>query len=72
MVDINKSIEEIIEDDAKRQLEKLKVKMFSKTASINTEIDEALKKAPSKSGGKGTNFPDIKVPKIRNYHPIHD
>lgn len=49
MADINKSIEEIIEDDAKRQLEKLKVKIFSKTASINTEIDEALKKAPSKS-----------------------
>lgn len=55
-----KSIEEKIEDIAKQQLNDLKVKYFTKTESINTEIDEALKNAPSKNGGIGANFPDIK------------
>lgn len=55
-----KSIEEKIEDIAKQQLKNFKVKYFTKTESINTEIDEALKNAPSKSGGFGNNFPDIK------------
>lgn len=61
MSENTKSIEEIIEDDAKRQLEKYKVRVFSKTQSINSEIDEALKRAPSKRGGSGSNYPDIKV-----------
>lgn len=34
---------------------------FTKTESINSEIDEALQKAPSKSGGDGSNYPDIKL-----------
>ncbi|MBP5369283.1 MAG: N-6 DNA methylase [Bacteroidales bacterium] len=55
-----KSIEEKIEDIAKQQLKDFKVKYFTKTESINTEIDAALKNAPSKSGGVGANFPDIK------------
>lgn len=55
-----KSIEEKIEDIAKQQLKDFNVKYFTKTESINTEIDEALKNAPSKNGGVGTNFPDIK------------
>lgn len=55
-----KSIEEKIEDIAKQQLKDFKVKYYTKTESINTEIDEALKNAPSKSGGIGANFPDIK------------
>ena len=57
----NKSIEELIEDKAKRQLEKYGVRMFTKTQSVNSQIDDALKKAPSKRGGKGNNYPDIKV-----------
>ena len=55
-----KSIEEQIEDIAKKQLNDFKVKYFTKTESINTEIDEALRNAPSKNGGGGSNFPDIK------------
>ncbi|MBR2261862.1 MAG: N-6 DNA methylase [Paludibacteraceae bacterium] len=55
-----KSIEEKIEDIAKQQLNDFKVKYYTKTEDINTEIDEALKNAPSKSGGIGANFPDIK------------
>lgn len=55
------SIEELIEDKAKRQLEKYGVRMFGKTQSVNSQIDDALKKAPSKRGGRGNNYPDIKV-----------
>lgn len=54
----NKSIEEIIEDWSKIQLGS--GNYFTKTQPINPEIDGALKKAPSKKGGKGSNFPDIK------------
>lgn len=50
------SIEEIIEDWCKKQLDKY----FTKTEKINDEIDNALKAAPSKKGGEGDNFPDIK------------
>lgn len=53
------SIEEKIENIAKEQLKKCRT--FTKTESINTEIDDALKSAPSKSGGKGNNYPDIKL-----------
>ena len=35
--------------------------LFYKNESLNNEIDGALKKADSKSGGRGGNFPDIKV-----------
>lgn len=55
------SIEEQIEDIAKKQLDRVNVKYFTKTESINSEIDEALRKAPSKSGGDGNNYPDIKL-----------
>lgn len=54
-----KSIEEKIEDLSKRQLGG--TKYFIKTEGINPEIEEALKKAPSKSGGTGNNYPDIKM-----------
>lgn len=57
----DKSIEETIEDIAKKQLDKCNVKYFAKTEIINREIDEALKKFPSKDGGLGKNTPDIKV-----------
>ncbi len=56
-----RSIEEQIEDIAKEQLNAIKVKYYAKTESINSEIDEALKKSISKSGGKGGNYPDIRV-----------
>lgn len=57
-----KSIEEQIEDLAKGWLSKDKsIKYYTKTESINHEIEQALKQAPSKNGGKGTNFPDIKL-----------
>ncbi len=58
---MSKSIEEKIEDLAKRQLEKIGVKYFSKTDFINPEIEDALEKAPSKNGGTGKNYPDIKA-----------
>ena len=54
-----KSIEEQIEDICKQQL--YNVKYFTKTETINSEIETALKKAPSKTGGKGNNYPDIKL-----------
>ena len=53
-----KSIEEKVEDWAKGFF--AQGSYFTKTASINPEIDEALKNAPSKSGGAGHNYPDIK------------
>lgn len=55
----NKSIEEQVEDLCKRQLKN--IKYYTKTESINEEIECALKDAPSKSGGKGINYPDIKL-----------
>ena len=55
------SIEEQIEDIAKRQLTNVDIKYFTKTESINSEIDKALKKSPSKNGGEGCNYPDIKL-----------
>ncbi len=54
-----RSIEEQIEDFAKRQLKE--IKYFTKTEAINPEIEEAFRAAPSKSGGSGMNYPDIKL-----------
>ena len=53
--------EEMVEDFFKSQLNKLNVKYFTKTEPINADIDNALKVSPSKSGGEGYNYPDIKV-----------
>lgn len=53
--------EEKVEDFFKSQLNSLKIKYFTKTEPINDDIDNALKTAPSKSGGNGSNFPDIKI-----------
>ena len=53
------SVEERVEDIAKKQLSS--IKYYTKTEFINDEIKSALEKAPSKSGGEGTNYPDIKV-----------
>lgn len=54
-----KSIEEQVEDWGKKQLGR--TKYYTKTESINSEIEAALKAAPSKSGGVGINYPDIKL-----------
>ena len=54
-----RSIEEQVEDLAKKQLGS--IKYFTKTETINSEIETALKTAPSKSGGSGSNIPDIKL-----------
>ena len=52
------SIEEQVENHCKEQLRSIKT--YTKTESINPEIDEALRTSPSKKGGKGKNYPDIK------------
>lgn len=53
-----KSIEERIEDWCKKQF--VGQKYYTKTDFINSEIESALEKAPSKQGGSGKNYPDIK------------
>ena len=58
---MSKSIEEKIEDNAKNQLRQFGIKYYAKTDSINSEIDDALKKSVSKGGGRGGKYPDIKV-----------
>lgn len=56
-----KSIEERIETFAKAELDRLGIHTYVKTEEINPEISNALATAPSKSGGRGNNFPDIKL-----------
>lgn len=64
---MSKSIEEQIEDWAKQQLSE--IIYYTKTESINSEIENALKTAPSKNGGNGGNYPDIKLfIQINNKH----
>ncbi len=73
MAEKRRSIEEQIEDMAKQRLSSDGVKYFTKTESINNEIENALKTAPSKKGGSGTNFPDIKLfieTKDKRYIPV--
>lgn len=53
-----KSIEEKIEDWCKKQFKGQKY--YTKTEAINPEIEIALNKAPSKQGGSGKNYPNIK------------
>ena len=36
------------------------IKLYPKTDFINPQIEKALKTEPSKTGGKGANYPDIK------------
>ena len=56
-----KSIEEQIETRAKIDLLSIGVHPYAKNENINSEISEALSAAQSKGGGKGINFPDIKL-----------
>lgn len=67
------SIEEKVEEQYKRVLNKLGVRHYGKTESINPNITKALKNADSKSGGSGNNYPDIKLivnNKIGRYVPV--
>ena len=52
------SIEEMVELWVKEQLKG--IKLYPKTDFINPQIEKALKTEPSKTGGKGANYPDIK------------
>lgn len=56
-----RSIEEQIETSIKEELKSFGIHAYAKTEEINPEISLALASAPSKSGGKGNNYPDIKV-----------
>lgn len=56
-----RSIEEQIETSIKSDLNSLGIHAYAKTEDINQEIAHALSSAPSKSGGSGNNYPDIKV-----------
>lgn len=63
------SIKEQVEFCCKQQLQG--VKLYFTTESINSEIEAALRKAPSKSGDEGINHPDLKcLLKTSNMHHI--
>lgn len=55
------SYEERVEDSVKKFLDKEKISYRTKTEKLNDEIATALEKHPSKSGGKGRNYPDIQL-----------
>ncbi|CRF47056.1 restriction enzyme BcgI alpha chain-like protein [Helicobacter heilmannii] len=55
------SQEETIEDQIKRELENLKIPYYAKTSAIDEDTQRALQKAPSKGGGSGKNYPDLKL-----------
>lgn len=55
------SIEEKVEDYYKDRLKALGIRNFAKTERMGTSIDRALDDAPSKGGGTGPNYPDLRV-----------
>ncbi|WP_120955683.1 class I SAM-dependent DNA methyltransferase [Helicobacter mehlei] len=55
------SQEETMEYGIKKELEALNIAYYAKTAPINEETQRALEQAPSKSGGSGKNYPDLKL-----------
>ena len=71
-----KSIEEKVEEYYKDSLKKLGITYYGKTQAndLNESIANALKKAPSKSGGAGNNYPDIMLMlqsrKLNRYIPV--
>lgn len=68
-----KNIEEKVEEYYKRQLDDLGIRHYGKTEEVNAQITDALKNAESKSGGKGNNYPDIKMllkDKHNRYIPV--
>lgn len=56
-----KSIEEKVEEFYKTNLDNLGITYYGKTQAnlMNKSISDALTSAPSKSGGTGSNYPDI-------------
>ena len=71
-----KSIEEKVEEHYKDRLKELGITYYGKTqaSQLNESIANALKEAPSKSGGSGNNYPDImlmlKSRKLNRYIPV--
>lgn len=55
------SVEEQVEDAFKQVMDTQKIKRYTKNESINSEINNALRTANSKSGNKGRNYPDIQT-----------
>lgn len=55
------SVEEKVEEQYKKELDKLGVRHYGKTETINDTITNALKTTVSKSGGSGNNYPDIQL-----------
>ena len=55
------NIEEKVEEYYKAQLDRLGIRHYGKTESVNQMVDTALRTAESKSGNKGNNYPDIKL-----------
>lgn len=55
------SIEEKVEEYFKALLDGIGIRHFGKTEEINGSITKALKRADSKSGGSGMNYPDIQL-----------
>lgn len=58
---MSKSVEEKVEEFYKSLLDDLKIRHYGKTEKINASIANALKNADSKSGGSGSNYPDIQL-----------
>lgn len=56
-----RSVEEQVEYRVKQQLENHKIKFYNKTDRMDEAIEEALAKAPSKTGGLGGNICDIRL-----------
>lgn len=55
------SAKEKVEEHFKKLLDKFGIRHYGKTEKINSAITNALKNADSKSGGSGSNFPDIQL-----------
>lgn len=55
------SIEEKVEEHYKAILDDLCIRHYGKTEEINSSITKALRDADSKSGGSGSNYPDIQL-----------
>jgi len=68
-----KSVEANIEDEFNNYLRAYNLDYRLKNQSLNSQIDEALEKYPSKSGGTGGNFPDAKLllkDKYDHFYPV--
>lgn len=64
------SIEEKIVDYYKKKFDNLNIRHYGKNEQINPLISNVLKKANSKLGHSGNNFPDIQL-LLENSHSRH-